>query len=263
MVHPLLKEFFVPGTFHFFFLTATLAAILLLRRKHQGRSGRVLLAAVVVLYWLFSMPISAVPLIRVVTPDYPAVQSRADAGGATAIVVLSGGMNSYHSRGAVFHAASREHSLRVLEAARVYRVLDRPWVIVSGRLFGGGGASGEVVSEAAMMRLSLMSMGVPGERIVEEPESRNTRDHSLLVPPLLKSHGIRQFVLVTSRQHMARALRVFRAAGWDPVPSSPEFYVPDGTPFEPFLPSDAALDASRTMMYDLLGLVYYKARGWI
>ena len=262
MVHPLLKDFFVPGTFHFFVLDATVAAILMLRR-HQGRSGRVLLAAVVALYWIFSTPISAVPLIRAVTPEYPPVQSPSDAAGATAIVVLSGGMKSYHSRGAVFHAASREHSTRVLEAARVYRVLDHPWVIVSGRLIGSTGAQGEPVSEAALMRSSLISMGVPAERIVEEPESRNTRDHSLLIPPLLKTYGIRQFVLVTSRQHMARALRVFRAAGWDPVPSSPEFYVPTNIPFEAFLPSDAALDASRMMMYDLLGLVYYKARGWI
>ena len=262
MVHPLLKDFFVPGTFHFFFLAATLAAILMLRRN-QGRSGRVLLAAVVALYWIFSTPLSAVPLIRAVTPEYPAVQSPSDAAGATAIVVLSGGMNSYHSRDAVFYAGSREHSLRVLEAARVYRVLDHPWVIVSGRLIGSTVTDGEPVSEAALMRSSLIAMGVPADRIVEEPESRNTHDHALLIPPLLKAHGIRQFVLVTSRQHMARALRVFRAVGWDPVPSSPEFYVSNNTPLEPFLPSDAALDASRMMMYDLLGLVYYKARGWI
>ena len=166
-------------------------------------------------------------------------------------------METYQSRGASLQSGSREHSLRVLEAARVYGVMDRPWVIVTGSL------GQEPVAESAVMRRTLNLLGVPADRILEEEKSRNTRDHTIYVPPMLTAHGVTQFVLVTSRQHMARSLRAFRAAGWDPVPSSPEFYTPRGVPFEPFLPSNAALEASTSLMYDLLGMVYYKARGWI
>ncbi len=155
------------------------------------------------------------PLIRALSPNYPPIQALADARGATAIVVLGGGMETYRSRGAVLHAGSREHSLRALEAARVYRLLERPWVIVSGSL------GPEKMTEAARWPRLLKLLGVPDDRLIEEGKSRNTHDHTLYVPPLLAEHGVKQFVLVTSRQHMARALRAFRSAGFDPVPVQP------------------------------------------
>jgi uncharacterized SAM-binding protein YcdF (DUF218 family) len=85
----------------------------------------------------------------------------------------------------------------------------------------------------------------------------------LFVPPLLKEHGIERFVLVTSQQHIARALGAFHKVGIDPVPSTPEVYARHGHFLEPYLPSRAGLSASEGLIYDLLGWVYYKARGWV
>lgn len=255
MVPAILKEPFVPGTVIFFLLVASVGTLLLYRKRDHGRSGRVLLTALVLFYWILSTPAAAVLLIRALSPNYPAIQTPAEARGATAIVVLGGGMEMYRSRGAVLPAGSREHSLRALEAARVYRVLDRPWVIVSGS-FGP-----EKMTEAVHMRRSLTLLGVADDRIIEEGKSRNTHDHTQYVPPLLAQRGVEQFVLVTSRQHMARSLRAFRLVGFDPVPSSPEFFVPDG-PLSRIIPSESALQASTSLMYDLFAMVYYRARGW-
>jgi uncharacterized SAM-binding protein YcdF (DUF218 family) len=257
MVPSFLKEVFVPGTVIFFLLVASVGTLLLYRKKNQGRAGRRILTALVVFYWLLSTPASAVLLVRALSPDYPPVQSSADAQRASAIVVLGGGMDIYRSRGAQLAAGSREHSLRALEAARVYRLLDRPWVIVSGSL------GSDSTSEAVQMRRSLMLLGVPAERILEEGKSRNTHDHTLYVPRLLAERGVTQFVLVTSRQHMARSLRAFRAAGFDPVPSSPEFFVPRGGALSKVIPSDAALEVSTAMLYDVFAMLYYRARGWL
>jgi uncharacterized SAM-binding protein YcdF (DUF218 family) len=204
-----------------------------------------------------STPLTAVALVEALTPDYPAVQVPADARGATAIVVLGAGMDTYRSRGDVYDAATREHSLRMLEAARVYRVLDRPWVVVTG------GLGSERRTDAAHMFESLSALGVAEDRIVQEGKATNTRDHALLVPPLLAERGITQFVLVTSRQHMSRSLKVFRSVGLDPVPSSPEFYVGRGLVTDPFVPSVAALDVTTSLMYDQLALAYYWMRGWL
>lgn len=256
MVPSILKEPFVPGTVIFFLLVASVGTLLLYRKKDHGRAGRVLLTALVLFYWILGTPATAVLLIRALSPDYPPVQTSADARGATAIVVLGGGMETYRSRGAVLPAASREHSVRALEAARVYHVLDRPWVIVSGSL------GPESMTEAVQMGRSLTLLGVADERIIEEGKSRNTHDHALYVPPLLAQRGVQQFVLVTSRQHMARSLRAFRSAGFDPVPSSPEFFVPRGGRLAKIIPSESALDASTAMLYDVLAMVYYRARGW-
>ena len=113
------------------------------------------------------------------------------------------------------------------------------------------------------MAHQLEQLGVPADRIIKEEQSTNTRDHALLVPPLLKQHGINQFVLVTSQQHIARALGAFRAVGADPVPSTPEVYVARGGALEKYLPSLLGLHVSESMIYDLMGWVYYKARGWV
>ena len=172
-------------------------------------------------------------------------------------MLLSAGMEIHRSRGASYGAPTREGSLRVLEAARVHRVLGGVPIIATG-------AHGtRQYSEAGLMAHQLEQLGVPPDHIIKEEQSTNTRDHAMLVPPLLKQRGIEQFVLVTSQQHIARALAAFRAVGLDPIPSTPEVYVTRGDVLEMYLPSRVGLYASERMMYDLLGWAYYKARGWV
>lgn len=257
MVPAVLKEFLVPGSILFFLAGVTLGTLLLFRKTGNGRAGRTLLATLVLFYWTAATPTTSRLLIRLLSPDYPPVQSPSDARGATAIVVLGGGVHEFRSRGDVLLQGSREHTLRAIEAARVYRLLDRPWVIVTGGLPKSG------ASEAMEMSGSLAQLGVQHDRIVSEGKSRNTRDHTLYVPPMLAARGIKQFVLVTSRQHMARSLRAFRAAGFDPIPSSPEVLDPNDGMFERIVPSKGALDATTALTYDLLASVYYRVRGWI
>ena len=112
------------------------------------------------------------------------------------------------------------------------------------------------------MAHQLEQLGVPANHITKEEMASNTRDHAMFVPPLLKQLGISQFVLVTSRQHMARAIQSFRAVGTNPTPSSPEVYAASDGILDLFLPSEAALRASESAIYDVVGRVYYKARGW-
>lgn len=257
MVPSVLKAALVPGTTLFFLLGATLGSLLLYRKKDNGRAGRLLLTGLVAFYWILSTPASAVAIVRLFSPDYPPVQSVADARGATAIVVLGGGMDTYRSRGATLLSGGREHSLRALEAARIYQLLDRPLVITTGSL------APVPLTEAALMAQSLVLLGVPEEQILREEQSRNTHDHTVYVPQLMRARGIKQFVLVTSRQHMARSLRAFRAAGYDPVPSSPEFFAGPADMRSPFIPTKPALDASSAMLYDLMAMAYYWARGWV
>jgi uncharacterized SAM-binding protein YcdF (DUF218 family) len=251
-----LKELLIPGSIAFLILSLVPALLLLFRKKDGGRAGKIWVTVLVVLYWVLSTPIAAINLVRLLSPEFPQVLSKADARGATAIVLLGAGMHVHRSRGESYGAPTREASLRVLEAARVYRVLGGVPIIATG----GHGSSR--YSEAGLMAHQLEQMGVPAGHIIMEEKSVNTRDHALFVPPLLKQHGIEQFVLVTSRQHIARALAAFRAAGANPVPSTPEVYVGESD-VEMYLPSDTGLHVSEGMIYDLMGWVYYKARGWV
>ena len=230
--------------------------VLLFRKRDGGRAGKVWVTVLVLSYWVLSTPIAAIGFVQLVSPDFPPVMSHADARGAAAIVLLSAGMDVYRSRGGSYNAPTREGSLRVLEAARVHRILAVPIVVT-------GGHSEANRSEARVMAHQLEQLGVPGDHIIVEEQSQSTRDHAIFVPPLLKQRGIGHFVLVTSQQHMARALQAFRAVGANPTPSTPEVYVARGGVLEMFLPSSAGLRTSEPMIYDLFGWVYYKARGWI
>jgi uncharacterized SAM-binding protein YcdF (DUF218 family) len=256
MVQSVLKTFLIPGTLTFLVIALLPGTMLLYRRKDRGRLGVIWVTALAVSYFVLSMPVVTVLFVNALSPSYPPVRTVEDAKGATAIVVLGGGVDTYRSRGDVYSAPKREHALRVMEAARIYRVLGRPWVIVTGSL------GNESLSEAHYMSLDLQNRGVPVDRIIEEGKATNTRDHALFVPPILEEHAIKQFILVTSQQHIARALRVFRKVGWDPVPSTPEFYV-NRVRVAPFVPREAALEASWAMVYDELAMVYYWARGWV
>jgi uncharacterized SAM-binding protein YcdF (DUF218 family) len=253
----LLKDLPVPGSLSFFLIVLALGVGLLYRRKDGGRAGRHVLSVVVALYWIWSTPVLASVFVNLLTPDYPPVQSRAQAGGADAIVVLGAGVDVFRSRGDAFDVSPREDALRIMEAARVYRALDKPWVVVTGGL----GTSRQ--TEAARMAEELVTLGVPAERIVSEPRAENTHEHAIYVPPLLRERQVTRFVLVTSRQHISRALRVFRKAGWDPVPSTPEAYADRHDPIDRFLPSKNALLASEQVLYGEGALVYYWLRGWI
>jgi len=212
---------------------------------------------VVALYWVWSTPVLARAFIALLTPDYPSVQTRDQSRGAQAIVVLGGGIDVFHSSGDEFEAIPREEALRIMEATRVYGLLDKPWVVVTG------GYHPARLTEAAYMAEQLVRLGVPKDRIVLEPNAQNTRDHAIYVPPLLRERRVDRFVLVTSRQHMSRALRVFRKAGWDPVPSVPEAYADDTRPVFRWLPSKNALMSSEQVVYGECALAYYWIRGWL
>lgn len=250
-----LKEVLVPGSITFLILALLPGVLLLFRRKDAGRAGRLWIASLVLAYWVLSTPVTALALLDLFTPAVLPVMSKADARGATAIVVLGAGTDVHRSRGGVYGVPTREGTLRVLEAARVYHLLGVPVVAT-----GGKGSS--PYSEAGLMAHQLEQLGVPADRIIKEEQSTNTRDHAVFVPPLLKEHGLGPFVLVTSQQHIARALAVFRKAGLTPVPSTPQAFVPRGAVLEWYLPSGVALSASERLIYDLIGRVYYKVRGW-
>jgi uncharacterized SAM-binding protein YcdF (DUF218 family) len=251
------KEFLVPGSIPFLLVFLVPGVLLLFRRKDGGRTGKIWITLLVLFYWVLSTPIAAVALVDLLTSEVPPVLSKADARGATAIVLLGAGMDVHRSRGSSYGAPTREGSLRVLEAARLHRVLGGVPIVATG----GNGSS--QYSEAGLMAHQLEQLGVPADRIIKEEQSTNTRDHAMRVPPLLKRQGIEHFVLVTSQQHIARALAAFRVVGANPVPSTPDVYVARGDALEMYLPSRVGLYASERMIYDLMGWVYYRVRGWV
>lgn len=180
--------------------------------------------------------------------------------GRTAIVLLGSGAFT------VTDWSGRRQSLidvtgaeRTLEAARIFRLLDDAWIISSG---------GEIDPEdpddtaGTTMREMLIGLGIPAERILFEDQSKTTRDEAVIVAGMLETLAPASVVLVTSGFHMKRSLAVFRSVGIAAIPAIAREAPHDGSWMVTYLPSRWALEETHFAIHELLGLAYYRLRGW-
>ena len=81
---------------------------------------------------------------------------------------------------------------------------------------------------------------------------------------MLENQGIDSFVLVTSTEHMRRALGSFAAQGLAPIPSAADRGALGGVlAGARFLPSAEALSRSYSAIREGFALLYYAVRGWL
>jgi uncharacterized SAM-binding protein YcdF (DUF218 family) len=256
-----IKAYLIPGSVMFLLLGVTVGALGLFGRDRLRRWARAWLAALAVLYWLLSTPLVAGALEAALGREYGPLGSAAEAQGAQAVVVLGGGSATYRARGAEVDVPSASSALRALEGARVYAMLGDPVVFASG----GEAEEADVDNpESAVVRAVLEGAGVPAERVILESDSTNTHEQAMELAPILRERGFERFVLVTSPVHMRRALGVFRAQGFHPVPSAAlqrSETAPDFSSL--FLPHPEALRLSAAALREALALAYYGARGWL
>ena len=219
--------------------------------------GRRWLTASVLAYWGASTSVGswiiAAPVMRT-----GRVESRQQAAGAQAVVVLGGGIRSYLADGLAVDDLYNS-ALRVLEGARVYKLLDDPFVIVSG---GPTQQIAPLRTEAPPLRDAMIKLGVPANRVLVEDESLTTHDEAVLVKAMLSERHIDRFVLVTSPVHMGRSLASFRSVGLMPIPSASASWSeqPRGFWWEP---RGDLLGLSDEALYEYLAWLYYWYRGWV
>jgi uncharacterized SAM-binding protein YcdF (DUF218 family) len=229
-------------------------------RRPASHGPRRLLVAYLAVLYLATTPLGAGALVAGLTHGLTRVTTRDQARGADAVVVLCGGVETMKAADVVLSQLPPGPALRILEAARVYKLIGAKLVIVSG---GIGDARRELRPEAEQMATALIALGVPADRIVLDLQAKNTHDHPRTVRPLLEANKIRQFVVVTSPTHMRRAMSVFHAAGYDPVPS-PSLLRSEHLSTPPFfLPNDDSLFLSDQSLYEYCARVVYWWRGWL
>lgn len=123
-------------------------------------------------------------------------------------------------------------------------------------LTGGEPGPGD---SALSLRNRAVALGVSGERIRLETQSRSTREAVLAVEPLLRREGLRAVALTTSPYHQRRTYLAARKA-WpgvaivnrpaDPSAWSPRSWYSSGP-------------SRRIVVSEYAKLVYYRVRGWI
>jgi len=227
-------------------------------RRPASRGPWRLLVAFLAVFYLAATPVGAGVLVAGLSRGTTSIATREDAHGADAVVLLSGGVDTVRSADVVLTQVSAASALRVLEAARVYKVIGARVVIVSG---GIADEQYELRPEAEQMAAALVAAGVPAGAIALDLLAKNTFDHPRTVRPLLEANHVSQFVIVTAPTHMRRALAVFRAAGFDPIGSVSLLRSDHLHPPPLLLPNDDSLRLANQSLYDYAAWMYYWARG--
>lgn len=180
--------------------------------------------------------------------------------GRVAVVLLGSG--SYQVRDWSenrFAAVDRIGAARLLEAARLFRLLGAEFIVSSGGLITPMErirASGLTMAEA------LVDLGIPHDRIIVEARSMTTHHEAELVREILRERPVDHVVLVTSQIHMRRAAGAFRAEGIPVIPAIAREPTSIDTWWEMLIPTDKGLEESAMVAHELFGLVGYAARGW-
>src|SRR5262245_14221034 len=164
-----------------------------LYRRARRRTLQTLVAVVGVILLLFYSPLvwwAADPLY-VSEPARP----------ADAIVVFGGGVGESGQAGGGYQE-------RVVAAVDLYHAgYARAIVFSSGFRF--------VMREAEVMRDLAIANGVPPEAVLLEDRASNTHENVQFSDAILRKHGWRTILLVSSPYHMRRALLTWRASAPD------------------------------------------------
>jgi uncharacterized SAM-binding protein YcdF (DUF218 family) len=226
----------------------------------RPRIGRRWLTVVALMFSFLSTPLGSSVLIAPLVRGFQPIEDPKQAQAAGAIVVLGGGIRDLKVGAERLASPAEGTTLRLFEAARIFRLLGSRLPVVAT---GGFTAAGRRTTEAAVMADVLVDLGVPREQIVIEGQSRNTYEQALNVTQLLQGRGINRFVLVTAPTHIRRSTVAFRAQNVDVVPS-PAALLPDDAPRRRFFtPNMESLRTSDEALYDYAALGYYWWRGWL
>jgi uncharacterized SAM-binding protein YcdF (DUF218 family) len=231
-----------------------LLAVAWLFFKPKSRAPRIVLAFAVLGYAAASI----YPIPRAVerwmgSPFHPLTRAEV-APGRTVVVLLGSGSYRREDWSDVRFSHLDPTGLeRTLEAARVYRLLNPDYVISSGGVV-------EDDSVGAVMKNTLIQLGVPANRILVEGKSLNTRDEAVMVAAMLAPLNVEHVVLVTSAIHMRRSVGLFRAVGINVIPAIARQHQYSGFSVH-LLPSDTGLRTSALAVHEILGLAYYRLRG--
>ncbi len=226
-----------------------LALILLYRDKLQ--KAKIVLYFTVVWFFLFSYTPFVDLLLEPLESKYATLHQAPKE--IKYIYVLGGGHDTDETH--PITSQVRESALvRLNEGIRLYRQLQgKSKIIVSGH-------SGfyDSTSHAEMQAKLAMALGVPKEDIILRSKPKDTQEEAISAKKLL---GKTPFILVTSASHMGRAMQFFEHEGLTPIPAPTNHLASTEQPDYRDFFSSRALEKSRILFHEVLGIVWQKLKG--
>ncbi|MFP4493897.1 MAG: ElyC/SanA/YdcF family protein [Puniceicoccaceae bacterium] len=232
-----------------FCLLLAIAGVLLARSRRWGRAGRMILAAGLAGLFLLSLPVLQRPFLR-----WMEIDAVPPAGGEiAAIVVLGGGVRTAGGDAPATHGLPATSLARAVEGIRLAGL--HPGVPL---VFTGGRIGERPASSGAMAGLAR-EFGIDPGRIVAFSTPTSTAEEARRTAEAL---GGGRILLVTSALHLPRALLLFEAQGFEPLPAPTDFLA-DDRPLQirDFLPSAGTWWNWQRYFHEGYGRLWAAARG--
>jgi uncharacterized SAM-binding protein YcdF (DUF218 family) len=108
----------------------------------------------------------------------------------------------------------------------------------------------------------LRELHVPARTIYQDNFSRNTFENIFNAKTIMKKHGWKRAILITSAFHMPRSMREARHAGLAPIPVPCDFHLDSAQHVSclDFLPDTKCLADNFTALKEYIGILYYRVR---
>lgn len=239
--------FLMPLPLGVFFIV--LALLLLYRNK--TKPAKFMLALSMIWFFLFSYPPFANTLLYSLESKIPTLHKAPE--NVKYIYVLGGRHHTDESL-PITSQIVETSVVRLTEGIRLYHQLhEEASIIVSG-----GRGSFDPTTHAAMQKKLALALGVKKEKIILRPEPRDTEEEAIAAKALLDDTP---FILVTSASHMARAVQFFKNEGLEPIPAPTNHLGRIQHPNYTDLFSSDALEKSRIVFHEVLGLIWQKIKG--
>jgi len=187
-----------------------LLVVLVLWKKRRVAS--ILLVAALVVLWLGGNRWVAMSLTRSLEIRYPPISSVPH---TPAMVVLGGGTEPQEFPRTTVEVNGAGD--RVLYAWRLFKEGAASHIVLSGGDIAFQDTSSS--SPATEMEALLLELGVPQDSLWLDTTSVNTYQNAVNSKKILSDEGIHQFILVTSAEHMPRAMMLFQGEGWEVIPA--------------------------------------------
>lgn len=171
---------------------------------------------------------------------------------ADIVVVLTGGMR--YTGKAVGWLPEMESYQRLVAALEIHRKMNsRTPILISGGKTHGP----HYPSESSVLKASFDKENARILPFVLEEISINTYENALQSAHIISDRQASRVLLVTSEEHMLRALATFRGRGIDPLPL--RVYTMDRGPltFEDYLPSYVGVKTNARALYEIYAIVDY------
>ena len=226
------------------------------RRIHDRKGSGLIWTALLILLVQGWEPLPNA-LLRELEKQYVAPISEASLRSYAGLVVLGGALEpSYvwqgHSQPALNDAAERMTApISLLRQNPNLRLL---FTGGEGELFAEG------ISEAQRAKIFFDSMGVPSQRVIYESTSHTTFENAIFSASLAGINTAQPWLLLTSANHMPRALATFKKAGWNVTPYPVDYQAGLQTPWSQYsLPAGAR--KWHLALHEIFGLWAYRLAG--